>query len=65
MRNIAPDSGHPVFLSVSEAARYLGVARKIIYQLLEQNELDAFRQKGKIFIDVCSIQKFRNSGKMV
>ena len=54
----------PDLVSVPEAAKYLGVGRKIIYQLLENEELRAIREKGKILIDPCSIREFRNMGKM-
>lgn len=52
-------------MSVSEAAQYLGVGRKIIYQLIEYGELKAVRERGKIIIDPCSVQDFRAKGKMV
>lgn len=55
----------PDLVSVSEAAKYLGVGRKIIYQLLEFGELRAIREHGKILIDPCSIKEFQMSGKMV
>lgn len=54
----------PDLVSVPEAARYLGVGKRIIYQLLEYGELRAIRLSGKICIDPCSIREFRNSGKM-
>ena len=55
----------PDLVSVPEAANYLGVGRKIIYQLLENNELRAIRERGKILIDPCSIREFQTMGKMV
>lgn len=53
----------PVEVSVSDAARYLGVGRKIVYQLLDFGEIRAVRQRGKIIIDPCSLEAFRASGK--
>jgi excisionase family DNA binding protein len=53
----------PAEVSVAEAAKYLGVGRKIIYQLLEFGELRAVREHGKIIIDPCSLRDFRESGK--
>lgn len=55
----------PDLVSVPEAAKYLGVGRKIIYQLLENNELRAIRERGKILIDPCSLREFQAMGKMV
>lgn len=55
----------PDLVEVPEAAKYLGVGKKIIYQLLEYGELRAVRERGKILIDPCSIREFHNSGKMV
>ncbi|MFT5700707.1 MAG: excisionase family DNA binding protein [Desulforhopalus sp.] len=55
----------PDLVSVPEAAKYLGVGRRIIYQLLEFNELRAIRERGKILIDPCSLKEFRAMGKMV
>jgi len=52
-------------VTVPEAAKYLGVAKRVIYQLVEYGELRAARENGKIFIDPCSIRQFRDSGKMV
>lgn len=60
LRNDLPD-----LVSVPEAARYLGVGRKIIYQLLEFGELRAIRRQHKILIDPCSIYDFHKKGKMV
>ncbi len=52
-------------VSVSEAAKFLGVGRKIVYQLLEFGELRAIRTNGKICIDPCSLHEFVDKGKMV
>jgi len=52
-------------VSVPEAAKYLGVGRKIVYQLLEFGELRAVRYGGKILIDPCSLKEFRTKGKMM
>ncbi|MFW2367786.1 MAG: excisionase family DNA-binding protein [Desulforhopalus sp.] len=65
MQNISLNYELPDLVNVSEAAKYLGVGRKIIYQLLEHGELRAIRERGKILIDPCSIRDFQNSGKMV
>jgi excisionase family DNA binding protein len=53
----------PAEVSIADAAKYLGVGRKIIYQLLEFGEIRAVRERGKIIIDPCSLREFRESGK--
>ena len=65
MQKILLNNELPDLVSVPEAAKYLGVGRKIIYQLLENGELRAIRQRSKILIDPCSIREFHNTGKMV
>ncbi|HKJ65408.1 MAG TPA: helix-turn-helix domain-containing protein [Desulfopila sp.] len=52
------------YVSVAEAARYLGVARKIIYQLVDFGELRAVRVKGNIMIDAESLEKCRREGRI-
>ncbi len=52
-------------LTVSEAAKYLGVGRKIVYQLLEHGELRAVKAKGSaVLIEKRSLDDFRASGKL-
>lgn len=65
MQKIIIEHDLPDLVTVPEAARYLGVGRKIVYQLLEHGELRAIRERGKILIDPCSIKEFHQSGKMV
>lgn len=55
----------PDVVSVPQAAKYLGVGRKIVYQLIDFGELRAIRQQGKILIDPCSLKDFRNKKKMM
>ena len=50
-------------LTISEAARFIGVGKKVIYQLIEFDEIRAVREYGKIFIDRSSLEAFHNSGK--
>ena len=52
----------PVF-TVSEAARFIGVGKKVIYQLVEFDEIRAVREHGKVMIDRSSLEAFHNSGK--
>ena len=65
MQKILFNNELPDLVTVPEAAKYLGVGRKIIYQLLENGELRAIRERSKIFIDPCSIREFHSMGKMV
>lgn len=55
----------PDLVTVPEAAKFLGVGRKIVYQLLEHGELRAIRERSKILIDPCSLYDFQKKGKMV
>ena len=43
-------------MTVSEAAQYLGVGRKIIYQLIEYNQLKAIRHRGAVRIEKRSVE---------
>lgn len=60
-----PKTALPDLVSVPQAAEYLGVGRKIVYQLLEFGELKAIRRQGKICIDPCSLREFRHNNRMV
>jgi excisionase family DNA binding protein len=60
-----PETTLPDLVGVPQAAEYLGVGRKIIYQLLEFGELKAIRRQGKIWIDPCSLREFRQHKRMV
>jgi excisionase family DNA binding protein len=51
-------------ISVPEAAHYLGVGRKVIYQLIDFGELRAARQRGKWLVEEDSVVAFRKSGKL-
>jgi excisionase family DNA binding protein len=50
-------------MTVSEAARFIGVGKKVIYQLIEFDEIRAVRERGKVLIDRSSLEAFHNSGK--
>ena len=52
-------------LRIGEAARYLGVGREIIYQLLERGELKAVKGKGSVvLIEKRSLDDFRASDRL-
>ena len=50
-------------MTVSEAARFIGVGKKVIYQLIEFDEIRAVRERGTVMIDRSSLEAFHNSGK--
>ena len=52
-------------LRIGEAARYLGVGRKIVYQLVERGELRAVKGKGSaVLIEKRSLDDLRASGRL-
>ncbi|MFZ2444929.1 MAG: helix-turn-helix domain-containing protein [Syntrophobacteraceae bacterium] len=62
-----PDSEQYVslpFMTVSEAAKYLGVGRKVVYQLIEWGEIRVIRMSGTAMIEKMSLDEYRASGKM-
>ena len=62
-----PDNNFIYFplVSVSEAANFLGIGRKLVYQLLEIGEIRAVKEKGSLMIEKKSLEAFRNSGKRI
>jgi len=56
-----PNAG---FMTVSQAARHMGVGKKIIYQLIEFGELPALRERGAILVEKKSLENYRKSGKL-
>ena len=50
-------------LTVSEAARFIGVGKTIIFQLIEFDEIRAVRSRGRVLIDRSSLEAFHSSGK--
>jgi excisionase family DNA binding protein len=51
-------------LTVPEAAKYMGVGRKIIYQLIEFDQVRAVRNKGAVLLEKKSLDDFRSSGRL-
>lgn len=51
-------------LPVSEAAKYLGVGRKKIYELIEWGEIKAVKLGRSVQVEKDSLDRFRESGKM-
>ena len=55
---------HMPLMTVSEAAKYMGVGKKIIYQLIEFDEIRAVRDRGATLVEKRSLDDFRASGKL-
>lgn len=51
-------------MTVSETASYMGVGKKIVYQLIEFGEIRAVKNKGAVLIEKASVDAFRASGKL-
>ncbi len=52
------------FLTVGEAAKYLGVGRKVIYRLIEFDQIRSVRENRAILIEKRSLDLFRRSGTL-
>ena len=53
------------WLTVSEAARYMGVGKSIIYQLIEFGEVRAVRRKRAILVEQKSLKAYLESGRLM
>ena len=51
-------------MTVSETAAYMGVGKKVVYQLIEFGEIRAVRNKGAVLLEKASVDAFRASGKL-
>ncbi len=52
-------------LSVSEAAKELGVGKQVIYQLIENGEIRALKKEGGgVLVEKRSLDEFRASGRL-
>lgn len=52
------------YMSVPEAARYLGLGRKVIYQLLDNGDLGFTREHGAIRIWTASVVAFHEGNRL-
>ncbi|MGD9975832.1 MAG: helix-turn-helix domain-containing protein [Desulfatirhabdiaceae bacterium] len=50
-------------MSISDSAKYLGISRKTVYQLIEFGEIRVVKQGKATRVDKKSLDEFRNSGK--
>jgi excisionase family DNA binding protein len=64
MNSEEPDDGGFAYITVGEAARYLGVGRRIVYQLIDFGRIRAHRRRKMIMVDPRSLEEFRRSGRM-
>jgi len=55
---------HFPLLTVGEAAKYLGVGRKVVYQLIEFDRLRSVRENRAVLIEKRSLDEFRRSGNL-
>ena len=55
---------HFPLLTVGEAARYLGVGRKVVYQLIEFDQIRSVRENRAILVEKRSLDEFRRSGTL-
>ena len=51
-------------MTIGETARYMGVGRKIVYQLIEYGQIRAVKNKGSVVIEKASVDAFRASGRL-
>jgi excisionase family DNA binding protein len=52
-------------LTVPEAADYLGVGRKMVYELIERGEIRAVKVQGSVRLERKSLDEFRESGRLM
>jgi excisionase family DNA binding protein len=51
-------------LTVSEAAKYLGVGKRIVYHLIELDEIRAVKERRALLVEKKSLDAFREGGKL-
>jgi excisionase family DNA binding protein len=51
-------------MTVSQAAKYMGVGKKIFYQLIEFDEIRAVRERSALLVEKRSLDEFRASVKL-
>ena len=51
-------------MTVGDSAKYLGISRKSVYQLIERGELKAARRKNTILVEKRSLDDFRARGTL-
>lgn len=51
-------------MTISEAAKYLGVGRQVVYQLIEWGEVRAVKMRGSAMVEKRSLDDYRASGRI-
>ena len=51
-------------LTISEAGKYLGVGRQVVYQLIEWGELRVVKLRGTALVEKRSLDDYKVSGRM-
>jgi excisionase family DNA binding protein len=51
-------------LSVGEAAQYLGVARKVLYRLIEEGRITTVKAGGAVRVEKHSLDEFKARGEL-
>ena len=51
-------------MTMGEAAKYLGVGRKVIYQMIEFDQIRAVRENSAVLVEKRSLDEFRSSGQL-
>jgi hypothetical protein len=64
MNSDEPDDDGLTYITVGEAARYLGVGRRIVYQLIDFGRIKSHRRQKMIWVDPQSLEEFRRLGRM-
>jgi excisionase family DNA binding protein len=67
MENITIDNQSYVatnLVTVSEAAKFLGVAKKTVYRLIEDDRLRASRVARSVLVEQDSLEAFKRNGEL-
>jgi excisionase family DNA binding protein len=56
---------YSTLITVPEAAKYLGLGRKMVYQLIEFGELRAVRKQGGVRVDKNSLVDYQESARRI
>jgi excisionase family DNA binding protein len=67
MENITIDNQSYVatdLVTVSEAAKFLGVAKKTVYRLIEDDRLWASRVARSVLVEQDSLEAFKRNGEL-
>ena len=51
-------------LTIGEAARHMGVGRRVIYELIELGEITVVKAAGRVLVEKKSLDDFRAAGKL-